>query len=145
EESVRRAPDTGRYVLTDAVANGPAMFDTARLDGAGGLQDADPDPLAELGRRAAAAGLRTATLDEVLCIAAIPHPHRPAPPIQARHPHPEPQPRHSKEIGLGNDGPIFVGGAFRSGTTLMRVMLDSHPRLCCGPELELLPVLAEQY
>jgi hypothetical protein len=31
----------------------------------------DPDLIAELGRLAAAAGLRTATLDEVLCTTAI--------------------------------------------------------------------------
>ena len=48
EQTVRRTPDTGRYLLTDAVASGPAMFDTTRLDQAGGLQ--------------------TASLDEVLCI-----------------------------------------------------------------------------
>ena len=71
EQAVRRAPDAGRYVLTDVVASGPAMFDTARLDRAGGVEGTDPDPIAELGRRAAAAGLRTASLDEVLCIAAI--------------------------------------------------------------------------
>jgi hypothetical protein len=50
EDMVRRNPDAGRYLLTEAVASGPAMFDTTRL-----------------GR---AAGLHTATLDEVLCIAA---------------------------------------------------------------------------
>jgi glycosyltransferase involved in cell wall biosynthesis len=68
EQTVRREPDAGRYVLTDAVARGPAMFDTARLDRAGGLQGSDPDT--ELGRRAAAVGLQTASLDEVLCIPA---------------------------------------------------------------------------
>ncbi len=68
EDAVRRAPDAGRYVLTHAPARGPAMFDTARMDRAGGIQDAEPDPIAGLGRRARAAGLRTATLDEVLCI-----------------------------------------------------------------------------
>jgi hypothetical protein len=71
ETAVCRAPDTGRYVLTAEVACGPAMFDTARLDRAGGVHDIDPDPLAALGRRAAAAGLRTASLDEVLCIASV--------------------------------------------------------------------------
>jgi tetratricopeptide (TPR) repeat protein len=68
EQAVRRAPDAGRYVLTDVVASGPAMFDIARLDRAGGAAGADADPIAELGRRAAAAGLQTASLDEVLCI-----------------------------------------------------------------------------
>ena len=71
EQEVRRAPDAGRYVLTDEVASGPAMFDTARLDQAGGVEGSDPDPIAELGRRAAAVGLQTASLDEVLCIAAV--------------------------------------------------------------------------
>ena len=58
EETVRRAPDAGRYLLTDMVVRGPAMFDTARLDRAGGVQGTHSDPIAELGRRAAAAGLR---------------------------------------------------------------------------------------
>ena len=71
EQEVRRAPDAGRYVLTDAVASGPAMFDTARLDRAGGVHSTDTDPIAELGRRASAAALQTASLDEVLCITAI--------------------------------------------------------------------------
>ena len=49
EHEVRRTPDAGRYVITDQVASGPAMFDTTRLD------------------QAAAAGMGTASLDEVLC------------------------------------------------------------------------------
>ena len=48
EDVVRRAPDTGRYVLTDTPYNGPAMIDTTRIDRA-------DTP-------------RTASLDEVLCI-----------------------------------------------------------------------------
>jgi hypothetical protein len=71
EATVRRTPDAGRYVLTDRVACGPAMFDTARLDRAGGVHGTDPDPIAALGRRAAAARLGTASLDQVLCIAAV--------------------------------------------------------------------------
>ena len=50
EHAIRRTPEAGRYLITEAVATGPAMFDTARLD------------------RASGAGMRTASLDEVLCI-----------------------------------------------------------------------------
>jgi hypothetical protein len=55
----------------DTVASGLAMFDTARLDRAGRAHDGDPDPIGALGRRATAARLSTASLDEVLCIAAV--------------------------------------------------------------------------
>jgi hypothetical protein len=50
EHVVRRTPDAGRYVLTDEIASGPAMFDTTRLD--------------------RATGLHAATLDEILCTTA---------------------------------------------------------------------------
>lgn len=32
------------------------------------------------------------------------------------------------------DPVIFVGGFARSGTTIMRVMIDGHPEINCGPE-----------
>jgi len=35
-------------------------------------------------------------------------------------------------------GPILVGGEHRSGTTLVSVILDSHPELTVGPELDFL-------
>ena len=66
EQAVRRAPDTGRYLLTETIAAGPAMFETARLDRAIGGQKSDPDP-----GRPPAARLRTASLDEVLCISGL--------------------------------------------------------------------------
>jgi hypothetical protein len=34
--------------------------------------------------------------------------------------------------------PIFIIGCPRSGTTLLRVILDSHPNICCGPETHLI-------
>ena len=67
EETVRRAPHAGRYILTDVIASGPAMFDTTRLDRAGGLTDTNPEPLAALARGATTAAPHTASLDEVLC------------------------------------------------------------------------------
>ncbi len=66
EQAIRRAPDAGRYTLTEAMARGPAMFDTARLDQAIGGQTSDPDP-----GRPPAARPRTASLDEVLCISGL--------------------------------------------------------------------------
>jgi len=67
ESAVRRTPRGGRYVLTETVASGPALFDVLRLDQAGAFSVTDSDPLAMLGKRAASMGLRTASLDEVLC------------------------------------------------------------------------------
>lgn len=41
--------------------------------------------------------------------------------------------------------PIVIGGCGRSGTTLLRVMLDTHPRLCIGPESSLFRPLWPSY
>jgi hypothetical protein len=71
EQTIRRTPDAGRYLLTEVMATGPAMFDTARLDRARGVQNTGPDPPAQRGRPATDAGLRTASLDEVLCISGV--------------------------------------------------------------------------
>ena len=71
EQAVRRAPDAGRYLLTEVMATGPAMFDTARLDRTRSARSSDPDPPAQRGRPTADTGLRTASLDEVLCISSM--------------------------------------------------------------------------
>jgi hypothetical protein len=34
--------------------------------------------------------------------------------------------------------PIFIVGCQRSGTTLLRLILDSHPNISCGPETRFL-------
>lgn len=34
---------------------------------------------------------------------------------------------------------IFIGGMPRSGTTLLRVLLDAHPEIRCGEETRLVP------
>ena len=40
-------------------------------------------------------------------------------------------------VGSDSFSHIVLGGCGRSGTTLLRLMLDSHRRLCCGPESSL--------
>lgn len=40
--------------------------------------------------------------------------------------------------------PIFVVGCHRSGTTLLRLILDSHPNISCGPETLFLTEFAER-
>jgi hypothetical protein len=85
EAAVRRAPDAGHYVLTDPVASGPAMFDTAGLDRAGSIEGSDPDPIAELGRRAVAVGLLVRCPTQ-------PHPPRRGLPDQLTPPQPKTSP-----------------------------------------------------
>jgi hypothetical protein len=37
--------------------------------------------------------------------------------------------------------PILIGGAPRSGTTLLRAIVNAHPNIVCGPELRAVPAL----
>lgn len=47
-----------------------------------------------------------------------------------------------KEYRYSRDLPVvFIGGMPRSGTTLLRVMLDSHPDVRCGGETRVIPRL----
>src|SRR3712207_6523404 len=39
-------------------------------------------------------------------------------------------------MGPRNTWPIIVGGCHRSGTSLLRRMLDAHSRIHCGPEVK---------
>lgn len=39
-----------------------------------------------------------------------------------------------KQTGTAAAPPIFVVGSPRSGTSLLRLILDSHPAIACGPE-----------
>jgi protein-tyrosine sulfotransferase len=39
---------------------------------------------------------------------------------------------------VSDSAPIIIGGCGRSGTTLLRVILDTHSEICCGPESNLL-------
>ena len=39
---------------------------------------------------------------------------------------------------VSEESPVIIGGCARSGTTLMRVMIDTHPNIYCGPETGLL-------
>lgn len=41
--------------------------------------------------------------------------------------------------------PIIVGGSHRSGTTLVRRLLDSHPRIFCPPEIKFYKDLLGQF
>ena len=38
---------------------------------------------------------------------------------------------------------IFIGGYARSGTTLMRAILDVHPLVSCGPETKIIPEILQ--
>ena len=41
-----------------------------------------------------------------------------------------------EQIIIKTDLPIIIGGFYRSGTSLLRRLLDSHSRIHCGPEVK---------
>lgn len=49
---------------------------------------------------------------------------------------PLPAPESSEPEPDKPDVPVIVGGCFRSGTSLVRRILDSHSRVYCGPEVK---------
>ncbi|XP_063238779.1 protein-tyrosine sulfotransferase-like [Bacillus rossius redtenbacheri] len=52
--------------------------------------------------------------------------------------------REGRVYAYSRDMPlIFIGGAPRSGATLMRVMLDAHPDVRCGPDSHVIPLILE--
>lgn len=48
----------------------------------------------------------------------------------------------ARPLPPGGGAPIFIGGAPRSGTTLVRATLDCHPNIACGPESRVTPMIA---
>jgi hypothetical protein len=44
------------------------------------------------------------------------------------------QPDDTSEVGARQPGPIFVVGSMRSGSTMLRLILDSHPHIAVGAE-----------
>ena len=48
-------------------------------------------------------------------------------------------------IPMSDLRPIIVGGCYRSGTSLVRRLLDSHPNIHCGPEVKLFSELYGRY
>ncbi|CAJ0598783.1 unnamed protein product [Cylicocyclus nassatus] len=49
--------------------------------------------------------------------------------------------RFTRRILSADEPLIFIGGIPRSGTTLMRAMLDSHPDIRCGAETSIVPAI----
>ena len=47
----------------------------------------------------------------------------------------------TQQVQTANDAPFFIVGCERSGTTLLRLILDAHPRLCVPTESNFIPAL----
>ncbi len=54
-------------------------------------------------------------------------------------------PHNAKKNHNVNDDIVFIGGAGRSGTTLLRVMLNAHHRFASGPEFKAINNIIEVY
>src|SRR5205085_6800691 len=54
-----------------------------------------------------------------------------------------PAPSGRPTMTTTSNRPIFIVGCQRSGTTLLRLMLDSHPNVSCGPETRFLQDFAK--
>lgn len=48
-----------------------------------------------------------------------------------------------RKLGISTPRPIFIVGCHRSGTTLLRLILDSHEHISCGPETRFLADLSK--
>jgi hypothetical protein len=46
-------------------------------------------------------------------------------------------------VNISSNCPVFIVGSYRSGSTLLRVLLGAHERLCCPPESKVLLGLSE--
>ncbi|MGV8838302.1 sulfotransferase, partial [Cellvibrio sp.] len=53
--------------------------------------------------------------------------------------------RHKMHFLISNRKPIIIGGFYRSGTSLVRRLLDSHSKIYCGPEVKFWPDLYADY
>ena len=55
---------------------------------------------------------------------------------------------HQRGASSGNEpnaavgGPVFIVGTMRSGSTLLRLILDSHPNIAIAPETAFTDALA---
>jgi hypothetical protein len=123
EQTIRRTCSSGRYLLTNAMATGPAMFDTTRLDRAGGVQGTSPGATAQRGRPAAGVRpRRQPAAGAGLCnptrfVPSLPPPPPPPPPPRCRAAH-----RHPRRSALHlRSGPLVITAQNRLGRGCSRI------------------------
>lgn len=56
-----------------------------------------------------------------------------------------PQPARTSSLPAFDKPPLFIGGAGRSGTSLLRTILNAHSNIAVGNELKVTPILAQTY